>query len=436
VSGGLSIAGFVAIVAALIAIDRQSSFPGYWALLPTIGAVLLIAAGPGAVINRRVLSSKFAVWVGKISYPLYLWHWPVLVYLKLAATDGFTRELRLLAIGVSVVLAHLTYVLLERRVRDGAGKTMKTAALVCSMGVLAMVGGLAPRINDPALANLMSGVDDWAYPDGLQKLTRDNVEFNAQSGGTGRTTLFWGDSHMEQYGPAVVSLLKSKHKPDLNDVVFSTESACLPLPSVDGDYPNRKECQARRVATLGMLRNQNVDTVVIGACWNCFFAGKSYAMRSTPQRDKYAFSLGGKAIGLSSEAGMTLALGELETLLGQLARTKRVFLLLDNPLSESFDPVLYVAGSRLTGLVPRDVSPFAETPVAQGELRSAMAALAHRAGAEVLDPSALVCNGTSCRRLAEGRPIYRDGHHFLPYFVRSQASFLYPAIAPNPTSNK
>src|SRR5262249_53619023 len=86
---GLSQASFASIVsccglllilvAALLFSDRML-YPGAWALVPTLGALLLIAAGPQGIINRLVLSVPAVVFVGLISYPLYLWHWPLLSF--------------------------------------------------------------------------------------------------------------------------------------------------------------------------------------------------------------------------------------------------------------------------------------------------------------------------------------------------------------------
>ena len=79
----LSIAGHILIITGIWSINEKSLFPGWWAIVPTLGSVLIIGAGPKAWINKNVLSNKIMVFIGKISYPLYLWHWPCLVYSKM-----------------------------------------------------------------------------------------------------------------------------------------------------------------------------------------------------------------------------------------------------------------------------------------------------------------------------------------------------------------
>ena len=68
----------IAVSAAVITGNRQ--FPGWWALMPTLGAGFVISGGQHAWLNRRVLSCRALVWLGLISYPLYLWHWPLLSF--------------------------------------------------------------------------------------------------------------------------------------------------------------------------------------------------------------------------------------------------------------------------------------------------------------------------------------------------------------------
>lgn len=72
-----SILGVLFIGVATYLLSKEAHFPGFWALLPTLGAVFIIAAGPQAWINRVILSNRLFVWVGLISYPLYLWHYPL-----------------------------------------------------------------------------------------------------------------------------------------------------------------------------------------------------------------------------------------------------------------------------------------------------------------------------------------------------------------------
>jgi peptidoglycan/LPS O-acetylase OafA/YrhL len=88
-----SIVGLALIVFTLFSLDGQSSFPGWNALAPTVGAALMIGCGPQTLTARRIFSLRAIVWVGLISFPLYLWHWPLLTFARIissASCDGCT----------------------------------------------------------------------------------------------------------------------------------------------------------------------------------------------------------------------------------------------------------------------------------------------------------------------------------------------------------
>jgi peptidoglycan/LPS O-acetylase OafA/YrhL len=113
----LAAAGLAALLLGEALLTQDALFPGWWALLPTLGAAALIAAGPDAAINRRFLAHPAMVWIGLISYPLYLWHWPILAFLRITAVFKSDLAIGLCAIGASFVLAWLTYRFIERPFR-------------------------------------------------------------------------------------------------------------------------------------------------------------------------------------------------------------------------------------------------------------------------------------------------------------------------------
>lgn len=107
------------IIITLWIIDENKKFPGFWALIPTIGAACIIQAGNTAYINEKFLSNKLFVFVGKISYSLYLWHWPLLVFSNILYPIGsksvFSKPEIMVAI--AFLLSILTYYLIENPLR-------------------------------------------------------------------------------------------------------------------------------------------------------------------------------------------------------------------------------------------------------------------------------------------------------------------------------
>ncbi len=134
----MSCTGLGLVVIGLATITPSLAFPGWAALLPVAGAVLLIQAGPGAWVNRTVLSHPAAVQLGLISYPLYLWHWPVLACLYI--TNAATTPHRLAAGIASIVLAWLTYRFIETPIRQRPTRRLTLGLLVSAMVLLAGLG--------------------------------------------------------------------------------------------------------------------------------------------------------------------------------------------------------------------------------------------------------------------------------------------------------
>lgn len=136
----LAASGLILIFIALLAIDRTNPLPGWRALIPVAGAGLLIHAGPQAWVNRKLLSNRLMVWVGLISYPLYLWHWPLLSFVRILTSGEPRPDLQAVAIAVSFVLAWLTYELIEIPIRFGQKTRVKTGALASSIVCAGLLG--------------------------------------------------------------------------------------------------------------------------------------------------------------------------------------------------------------------------------------------------------------------------------------------------------
>ena len=134
----MSVVGALLVATGLALLDKNQPFPGWRALLPVVGACLLIAAGPNAVVNRWVLSNRLAVWIGLISYPLYLWHWPALAFARIVEGLPPSFRVRTVAVIACVIASVLTYRFVERPLRH-----RKTALPLFGGNVALLGAGLA-----------------------------------------------------------------------------------------------------------------------------------------------------------------------------------------------------------------------------------------------------------------------------------------------------
>ena len=210
-----SLFGFALIGFGIYRITRDSSFPGPWALIPVVGAVLIISAGGRAWLNRTIFSNNILVWFGLISYPLYLWHWALLSYARILEGDEPSRNTRIILVLASIVLAWLTYQLIEKPIRFGKHGKVKAITLMVLMIIVGYVGyntfkrdGLVFRTEftkQSAQLAKITGVPDISCVNvdaGVEFFKQHQCERKALIG-SGKKVVLYGDSHAWGLAPAL-----------------------------------------------------------------------------------------------------------------------------------------------------------------------------------------------------------------------------------------
>jgi hypothetical protein len=132
--------GFLLLAYGFYRINKTLSFPGVWALIPVIGATLIIAAGSASWVNTKILSNKVVVWFGLISFTLYLWHWPILSFARIIESEIPSYNIRLAAIVLSIMLAWVTYKFVEHPIRFSKNNKVVLTLLIMFMTSIGLVG--------------------------------------------------------------------------------------------------------------------------------------------------------------------------------------------------------------------------------------------------------------------------------------------------------
>jgi peptidoglycan/LPS O-acetylase OafA/YrhL len=402
-------AGAASVAAGLFVLNETRPFPGWWALLPTAGAALLIVAGPDSWLNRNVLATRGFVFVGLISYPLYLWHWPLLTYARiLRGGEPPPAAVRIGLLLAAALLAWATYELVEKKVRHWkparfrpsvvTGLTSAVAALA-GVGMLAFADYAQSRSAEiPNVPQISEAIDDWGY--------RGDRTIN---GDTDRAVLFVGDSHMQQFLPRVVQLTR-QHDAPVRTVIFRTEGGCVPIPGVGR---KGRECGRFVDEAFEIARRPETEIVVIGASWLGFLLREDQYKVGDEQRA--ALALPGPDV--------DWALHELETAVaGLVSMGKRVFVVLSSPRSERFDP------TRMAERVGLGFEVHVSEPVPRSEIVARTAdmddrlkEIAARAGVGLIDPVDAICDPLACAVVDhDGKPLYKDDSHLRPGVVRAR----------------
>lgn len=273
----ISITGAILILVALFGINKAMLFPGWWALLPVVGAALLIFAGPAAIVNKQVLSRQPVVFVGLISYPLYLWHWPMFAFTRIA---GYDFKYRAAATVVAFVLSYLTYRYFEQPIRSGTLKTNRKVPIILSILIFCIgcVGaatyqsaGYAKRFPD-YIANVIRyekifDLGAWRSGTCFNLKTADYEHNFAEtcSGDIAQhrdgAIFLWGDSIAASFYPGLAKVQAERGRA----LAQYTTSNCPPF--LEFDDPNNKHCRSVNQYVTKMISDLKPETVVLSGYW-------------------------------------------------------------------------------------------------------------------------------------------------------------------------
>ncbi|HJW10159.1 MAG TPA: SGNH hydrolase domain-containing protein, partial [Albitalea sp.] len=324
-------------------------------------------------------------------------------------------------------LAWATYQLIEKKLRFRAGAERPLFAgcfVILLVGLAAWQGLFEPRHSSAQIKSVADAIADWDYPPpSFHSFEYDGARFYARKG-VGSSVMFLGDSDIEQYGPRVEYLLSSAPE-STKSALFATTGGCPPIPGVVLD--RSKECQPRLAAATKLALTNDVDSVVIGACWYCYL----YTDAQSTSVNDYYFSKDGKPYYLKTNAGADLAIESFARFVKSLADKKKVYVILSSPVGDGINPRYLLTGSRFGHLTYKETAGFtqAEFLAKFGAVNERLRKVASEAGATVIDPLPEMCKNGLCSALAEdGSPIYADGVHIRSSYVRKFASFIDPAV--------
>lgn len=365
--------GLIALGLLLISEDRQ--FPGWWALLPTFGAVLLISAGPAAWPNRQLLSGQAMVWLGLLSYPLYLWHWPLLSLLRIEMGSTPSALLRAGALGLALVLSWLTYTCIEKPVRFHATHPATNRRLLQALLVVALAGLFLFETKSDVITQAKgAGIVNWLRnPDcnGAQNKFRLCTYGNEASD---KTVVLIGDSHANHLSRALTELIGSDYR-----IIEASSPSCFFgdrkfVPKEGRDY---EYCEQQR-ARLKTLKDENIYAVVWSQRWH------GYGVRTADD-----FNTGiGQAI---ENLGFT---PKINIIVGSTADVDIQCIGRNYMRSESH-PCQDFPESKKANLAFIEASRKATLPVK----------------VEFIYPYEKLCPNNECQVIRNGRSMYHDEHH-------------------------
>ena len=373
----LAILGITALIGSALSFNDSTPFPGVYALLPVLGtAALLSSIGAWPKPLKWLATNRVSVWLGKISYPLYLWHWPVLV-LPIAL---FARELklweRIVALLITVVLAELTTRFVEEplRLKKLAPRRVILSTAIAMVCALIVGLGIAQSTTSSILVNgkqvTLASIElrPTPYEDGCHLNYHESVSPICEFGkiDSRKTVVLYGDSHAVQWFPALEKLAIEKGF----ELITLTKSAC---PSIDvvresvGAF-KMSNCATWRENAIARIAKATPDLIILSSF-------EHFVPEGDPRKVEQWWAAG------SNRTYRTL----------QPLASKIVYLL-DTPLPK------------------RNIPDCLASTSADKCLADSTLGLPQVAQFEIVDPAKWLCT-SNCPGIVRGNVAYRDASH-------------------------
>ena len=386
---------FMLLIYGTLRFTENTPFPGTSALIPVAAtAIAILSIGRWPKILDRLGTSRLSLWLGEISYPLYLWHWPLLVIPVVYFGRGLHIYERGLAIIATVVFAHFTHILIEQPLRHIKlqSRTIVVGAVIASL----CASGTALAIYSTKKADITVGGHAYSLAEIMQKpkVYGDNCHVNngettsntcTYGPKSSKSIVLFGDSHAAQWFPTLEKLAYEKNF----SLISLTKSAC-PGPAVvkveTGAYKNA-DCSAWRDYAIKRIGALHPDAVIVSG----------FQHFELPQ-------------GFSSRISWWLE-GERKTFSALQGSSPKIIYISDTPHPVRDIPNC-VAGGRLSQCNNTQRS----TPIfSTGYLQ--------------INPTQWLCNNGICPAIVDGVVAYRDASHISVQMAERLAPQLGAALS-------
>lgn len=435
--------GLMLILGSVMLIPSGESFPGAWAIAPVLGAVLIICNGRQTNLVNRVLMHPVPVFIGLISYSLYLWHWPVIVLARYYAGDDLDLPARAMLIGGSILLAWASLRFIERPVRFGGLKPPALLAGSFGASVLTLGGGAAIYLGDGMIDRFPQHVRTYieASKDfSWETETCRSSDLYAFPGSTSchvgpegaPRVLIWGDSHLVALSAGIEAAAREAGVPAL--VVW--QLGCPPVfgigknESFQSALEDRK-CETANGALFSALAElPELDAILLVARWAYHVEGKGVGLDEATTTALFPVGIGG----LTGEDQAQLFTNALEFTLDQLAsRSDRIFLFEAPPEIPDYLSYYLARDAAVRGLGESELR--ANTQVSRTTLAQRMQNTDLALEVALLRPNVTFletwqefCSPEMCSAIRDRQAAYHDNNHITMTTARQLAHLLKPVF--------
>lgn len=401
--------GHVMLFLGAFLIDEDMAFPGFVALVPVIGAMMIILSGSTPLLNRFALMNPVAIWFGKISYPLYLWHWPFLAFL-LIMNGGETAPAtyRFGAILLSIFAAWATYALIEKPIRT---RVISKPIIVSLLSGLIIVGLTGAGI----WKGLLPSRDQLLYPSEVEVrvhlppaedekkdcLTRlgipdkTNIRYCSISSDQDPDIALIGDSHSAALYPGLAHYLEKEQNRSLLNLAGRLFPNVVNYPT--GDALERAISSGAQDVADYILSNDNLKTIVMSNRGFFYLSwADNYYLKDAPdildKKEVY-------------KRGLRYTL--------DLFKDRHVIFILENP-TLNFN-INKCSANRPVSLVTSDfqcaITRSDDDSLHREYINEVMTILNDYSNVVIVDPRDVLCDPNYCHAKKDGKLLYIDKDH-------------------------
>jgi len=430
--------GLAMIAWACVRLNWTTPFPGVAAAIPVLGAGLVIGFGGGkGIVARIALQNPLILFFGRISYSLYLWHWPLLAFARYRSIDVLDARQTVALMGMAVVLAWLSWRFVEQplRRRDRftgwrpfAFAAASSAAMIV-LGCWFVVGkGLPYRLDPEIRAVLATARGERRVQCLASEATgwRDPKRACTYGAAVPPTIAVWGDSHaraiIEGFG-----VVAGEHG---RSAVLYGYAGCAPMIGLHFREPLFQCAQYSRATMATILANPAIRTVIIAARHGIYLRGLTTdlgpAELGRPVRSFLVTPLPGLRTA-PREAAYEDRLSETVRILRKAGRQ----VILIDPVPEiGYNVPRTIAIEMAAGRPPQFDRPRAAYERRQAPALAILRAVAARTGATVVPTVDLFCDKTLCHTVEGRNLLYYDDNHVSPPGSKKIADVVWKEIAP------
>lgn len=389
----IAILGVIFILTSFFIYKPSTPWPSPYAIIPALGAILVLIAN----FDFRFYSSRIIDIIGKSSYSIYLWHWPILVGLTYYNVENKIT----IGLVTTLLISIFMYNIIEKKVSNQDAKATTLKATV-AITILMIVSFLAyhtngfinrlPEAEKKLLISASQATDDWEFPTSNYKF--EDIKLRVINGNSDNNILIIGDSHIQQLYPFF-----KKWNSHYN-IFFLTKGGCFVTAKKTGSGTN---CNVLREYNK-LLKSYQFEKIVTNFyCFTCDLPTNQSEKDVELQSRLFAYN------------------SFVDDL---LSHTKQVYLIKGEPKGKEFSPDWSIKNN--------GPSFIHESQVREHYIvhESAIMMIKRKNELNILDPIEYLCNKGVCKTRSENNEFYyKDSDHMRPWYVIEKASYLDNIIA-------